>query len=115
MRKRIILLFATCFIVALVGIGGYKSGYRKGYDKGSLDGYKQAVSDYIPPKENVPSVGAYSNEEVFTYILNRNTKKFHKLNCASVSQMKESNKVELTATRTEMIENGYSPCQRCNP
>lgn len=50
-----------------------------------------------------------------TYILNTNTGKFHISGCASVRQMKNSNKMEVSATRDEMIANGYSPCGRCNP
>ncbi len=115
MRKRLILFLVICFIVAFVGIGSYKSGYRKGYDEGSFDDYKQATSECDPISENLSHVDEYSNEEEYTYILNKNTKKFHKPSCTSVSQMNESNKVELIATRVEMIEKGYSPCQRCNP
>lgn len=50
-----------------------------------------------------------------TYVLNKNTKKFHLPSCKSVSEMKESNKVLFYGTRDEAIEEGYSPCGRCNP
>ena len=46
--------------------------------------------------------------------MNKNTKKLHLPDCASVSDMKESNKVEFTS-REEAIEQGYKPCKRCNP
>lgn len=50
-----------------------------------------------------------------TYILNINTKKFHLPACESVNDMKEKNKKEVFCSREEVIEDGYKPCQRCNP
>lgn len=50
-----------------------------------------------------------------TYIVNRNTKKFHYTWCSSVKQMKESNKMYVTTTRTDLVSQGYSPCKRCCP
>ena len=50
-----------------------------------------------------------------TYILNTNTKKFHRPDCSSVSQMKDANKREFTGSRYDVIEMGYAPCQRCKP
>lgn len=49
------------------------------------------------------------------YILNVNTKKFHYPSCASVGQMKESNKRAYTGSRDEVIAQGYEPCKECNP
>ena len=54
-----------------------------------------------------------ANED--TYIVITNTGKFHKPSCKSVKQMKESNKSERTATRDELISEGYEPCKNCNP
>ena len=50
-----------------------------------------------------------------TYILNTSSKKFHKPSCSSVDDMKEKNKREVTASRDELISDGYAPCKRCNP
>lgn len=50
-----------------------------------------------------------------TYICNTNTGKFHYPSCSSVSQMAEKNKLEVTITRDELINQGYVPCKRCNP
>lgn len=49
------------------------------------------------------------------YILNKSSGTFHKPTCSSVSKIKEENKQSITATREEMIENGYSPCGTCKP
>lgn len=50
-----------------------------------------------------------------TYILNKNTKKFHDPDCSGVDDIKEKNKSEFTGTRDELIEDGYEPCGRCRP
>lgn len=49
------------------------------------------------------------------YVLNTNSKKFHKPNCSSVNDMSEKNKDEFTGTRDELLNNGYSPCGYCKP
>ena len=54
-------------------------------------------------------------EEESTYIININTGKFHVPGCYSVKQMKESNKMEYTGSRDELVAEGYSPCGNCNP
>ena len=61
-----------------------------------------------PPEEPAAPAGSH-------YIGNANTKKFHYPDCSSVKQMKESNKVELSGTRDEIISMGFEPCKRCNP
>ena len=48
------------------------------------------------------------------FIGNKKSHVFHKLNCESVSKMKDKNKVELY-TRDDAINLGYKPCDRCNP
>lgn len=53
--------------------------------------------------------------ETTDYILNKSSGTFHKPTCSSVSKMKEENKQSITATREEMIEDGYSPCGTCKP
>lgn len=50
-----------------------------------------------------------------TYIINRNTHKFHREDCSGVSDIKSRNKEEFTGGRKELIERGYEPCGRCKP
>ena len=50
-----------------------------------------------------------------TYVLNNNTKKFHKPGCKSVQQMKAKNRQDVDWTRDEVIAKGYVPCKNCNP
>ena len=50
-----------------------------------------------------------------SYILNTNTKKFHRPSCSSVKQMKKSNKKSSSESRDALIAAGYDPCKKCNP
>ncbi|MGN1014544.1 MAG: DNA/RNA non-specific endonuclease [Butyricicoccus sp.] len=58
---------------------------------------------------------AESAEDETTYILNTSGKKFHKPDCSSVKQMKESNKQSYTGSRDMLIQQGYEPCKQCKP
>ncbi len=55
------------------------------------------------------------DESHYDYILNVNSKKFHRPECSSVDDMKEENKQGFTGTREKAIELGYEPCGRCKP
>jgi DNA-entry nuclease len=48
-----------------------------------------------------------------TYVINKNTKKFHLPTCDSVTQMKESNKEYSPKTKEQLEEEGYVACQNC--
>lgn len=50
-----------------------------------------------------------------TYILNKNTKKFHKPECSGAKKIKAKNKGEYTGSRQTLIDEGYEPCGNCNP
>ncbi len=50
-----------------------------------------------------------------TYVVNKNTRKFHKPSCSSVKDILEKNRWDYTGTREELIAQGYVPCKRCNP
>ena len=50
-----------------------------------------------------------------TYILNKNTMKFHYPYCDSVAQIKNKNKILFYGSRDEAIELGYAPCGACKP
>jgi len=59
---------------------------------------------------------AAQTQAVHTYVLNTNTGKIHVEGCRSVSQMKDSNKLYVTATLEEILEwyPGYTACGNCH-
>ena len=52
---------------------------------------------------------------VQTYVLNTNTKKFHKESCNSAKSMDASNKKIYTGSRQEIIDMGHEACGVCKP
>lgn len=61
------------------------------------------------------TTGSIITDPTVAYMANTSTGKFHEPGCASVDDMKESNKLYFTGTRDELIADGYVPCKRCNP
>lgn len=56
-----------------------------------------------------------SNPETYTYILNTNSKVFHKSTCSIVNRISAANRADFSGTRQELIDKGYTPCKICNP
>lgn len=54
------------------------------------------------------------DKSTVTYCANKNSKVFHKSSCGSVKTMKEENKY-ISSNRNTLINEGYTPCKRCNP
>lgn len=74
--------------------------------------YKTGDSKLSSSKANASSD---ADSEKQTYIVNTNTKKFHKPSCSSVKSMSTKNKKKYTGYRKNLIDNGYNPCKNCNP
>jgi DNA-entry nuclease len=53
--------------------------------------------------------------EEHDYVINKNTHKFHKPECSSVSKMSEKNKWHFHGTRESIIAQGFDPCDICKP
>lgn len=78
---------------------------------------QQIVVDPTPDPET-PQDSDNGNSGTSTthdYVGNKSSDIFHYADCSSVKQMSEKNKYYFTGTREEMIDQGYTPCKRCNP
>lgn len=77
---------------------------------------RENAEDENPGDENSGNAisDAVTSEQT-TYVLNTNTKKFHRETCSSVSQIKEENFQKVQMNREELEQSGYSPCKNCNP
>lgn len=77
---------------------------------------RENAEDENPGDENSGNAisDAVTSEQT-TYVLNTNTKKFHRETCGSVSQIKEENFQKVQMSREELEQSGYSPCKNCNP
>lgn len=75
-----------------------------------------AGSASSPAPDAAPEPGSAAEMPVAAdYICNTNTMIFHLPDCPSVGQMKEKNKLPVSAPREELINQGYNPCKRCSP
>lgn len=101
-----------------------QSGVDIDYTKGGIkedtpaEKTQPTTSESEKPAEKAPETTETTpkkTEQEHTYILNTSTGKFHVPGCSQIKKMKEANKSEVTATRSEMLDKGYSPCGRCNP
>lgn len=69
-----------------------------------LDGNKPADNNQQPQQPTE-----------ITYILNKNSIRFHLPSCSSVESMKPQNRIKSNESRQELINRGYEPCGQCKP
>ncbi len=76
--------------------------------KRTLDGYRKTESEKKQEEKTEEKVAA----EI--YYGNKNSKKFHIPECTYAKKMNESS-IILEKQRDNLINQGYSPCSKCNP
>lgn len=82
------------------------NSYRKDNNSSKLPSVIEA--------DKVVAGNVQNNQTSVSYCGNKNSKIFHNLTCSSIKSMKEENRINF-ATREECVNNGYTPCKRCNP
>ncbi len=94
-------------------------GISINYADGSNYANQQAetYADEYNEEESIPdkAAAAGADNSSVSYIANVNSKKFHVPSCSSVDDMNESNKWYFEGSREDLINQGYSPCNRCSP
>lgn len=91
---------------------GIKINYQNG-DSSARGG--ESSSSGSSSKDKSSKSSGHTSSSKGTYVINENTKKFHKPSCYSVKQMKGKNKKTYTGKRSRLIQSGYEPCKNCNP
>lgn len=89
--------------------------YSTGANWADTDSGNEKIADISAADDSDAENGEDQEPKEQTYILNKNTKKFHKPECSSVDDIKAKNKSEFTGTREQLIEEGYEPCGKCRP
>lgn len=88
-------------------------------DYATGNSYEQAENQAKTEKQTTTKVNqsikntAQSSND--SYILNVNSKKFHKPSCRTVKQMSKANQKQYQGNRDELIKQGYDACKICNP
>ncbi len=83
-------------------------------DRNGNEASKQFTVTVNAPKTEQAQVGATQESSGITYVLNTNTKKFHRLGCPDADRIKPKNRRESNDPREEIIKD-YKPCAKCNP
>lgn len=72
----------------------------------------ERVEKYDAALREIMGVG---KAQAADYILNVNTRKFHRPDCGSVENMNEKNKMAYSGDKKLVIDKGYEACKRCKP
>lgn len=73
-----------------------------------------STGDNWESQETSESSTASSSEDA-SYILNTNSRKFHRPDCPSVEDIRPENREEFHGSREELLNEGYQPCGGCQP
>lgn len=76
---------------------------------------EHSTSQPAPADEHELEQQEESNEQECAFVLNKNSKRFHKPDCKSVGKMKEKNREYYSGSRDDLISKGYKPCGSCKP
>lgn len=66
------------------------------------------------PVDSQSTTAAPTNEKR-DYVLNVRSHKFHLPECSGANDISPKNRADFNGTRQELIDEGYSPCGKCNP
>ena len=76
---------------------------------------------YTPCLTCMPDESGDSEEEIIpegtTFIINKETKKIHKIDCHSAKTIKKENRIYTQKSYVELLllDEGYTPCENCDP
>ena len=120
---------AICFCIYAYNVQpGVTINYANGESTGALFTGTE-TADHSPARQSGSGADSLSNPgngsgsgssfkepaSDVTYIININSGKFHRPECASVRDMNQHNRRDVTDTRGELLERGFTPCGKCKP
>ena len=91
--------------VWMEGYGVYFSVFCYNVQPGVVIDYATGESSAAPQADGV----------VMNYVLNTNTRRFHKPDCSGAADIKKSARQDYKGTRETLIAQGYTPCGKCKP
>jgi DNA-entry nuclease len=63
----------------------------------------------------IVTTGEQAKQDARLYVINKRSKVFHYPSCDGAKEMSKYNREEVTATRSELTSQGYTPCGSCEP
>ena len=95
-------------------VNGYRTESVVKDEKDTIPTNKVGVESKKPSANSSTESKPPIVTEPVQYCANINSKTFHKTDCGSAKNLKEENKY-ITSNREELINDGYTPCKKCNP
>ena len=123
----IMLLVLSCAAAELVALSNLFDLYKEHYSVKAVSAAQEAEAPLplTDQEKNVFMLGfaagydycrmLTAGQNEIQYVLNIKSMKFHTTECSGGKSIKDENKRIVTTPREELIEQGYAPCQMCNP
>lgn len=73
------------------------------------------VEVVVPEQPQQGDEGTSVADVAHDYVLNLNTKVFHRPSCGEINKMAEKNREDVHMTSGEVLGMGFRPCGKCNP
>ena len=103
------LKYLKCLLIVLLLINASGCSPNNNYNSANKNN-SYAEASLKKTQSNKPAKKKEQPE--ITYVLNTKTKKFHYSNC---SYLPTANRLDTDESRSEIIDEGYVPCKKCNP
>lgn len=103
------LKYLECLLIVLLLINAPGCSSNNNYSSVKINNLS-AEASLKKTQSNKPAKKKEQTE--LTYVLNTKTKKFHYSNC---SYLPTANRLDTDDSRSEIIDEGYVPCKKCNP
>ncbi|MGN0176256.1 MAG: thermonuclease family protein [Methanobrevibacter sp.] len=84
------------------------------FDWGTASTHVDTTHSSSSTTSSPSSAESTTSSDSAQYIGNANSGKFHSSGCSAANKMSDSNKV-FFSSRDDAINQGYTPCKRCNP
>ncbi len=75
----------------------------------------QTEETTLPTIMAAAETAAAPSEGAIDFVLNNSSEKFHRPDCGSVGQIKDTHRQDFHGSRQTLLELGYAPCKRCKP
>ncbi len=81
----------------------------------NLNNSQHVDSSDVNANDKDTDIDNNSTQTAVKYVLNTNSKKFHKIGCNSAEKISAANRDESNKSRDAIIADGYEPCKICKP
>lgn len=100
----------VCFHVFVYNV---QPGVKISYNDGASALTEDVLQEEVRKEQTTEA--KQSQTEKANYIINKNTRKFHRPDCSSAKETLPKNRKKYYGSRGKLLKQGYEPCGRCRP